>query len=86
MIKLFNTFILTTFLLSFAVLAGETRDIQSKSTFKNLDEDKNGYVSQYETRDKHRVFYFYPRADKNSDGHLDEVEFSAFEIETPEWK
>lgn len=58
---------------------------QRDSRFKNLDKDNNGYISQYEVRDKHRVFFYYPRADKNSDGHLDKSEFSAFEIETPDF-
>lgn len=86
MIKLFTTFITTTLLLSFTALAADMKSMESEIRFKNLDVDKNGYVSQYESRDKHHVFYYYPRADKNSDGHLDQSEFSAFEIETPEWK
>lgn len=62
-----------------------TEDMQRESRFKDLDADRNGYISQYEARDKHRVFFYYPKADKNSDGHLDQSEFSAFEIETPDF-
>ncbi len=58
---------------------------QQQMRFKNLDMDNNGYVSQYEARDKHRVFYYYPKADKDSDGHLDMSEFSAFEVEVPDY-
>lgn len=84
--KLFITFITTVLLLSLSAFADDMTNMDSESRFKNLDEDNNGFVSQYETRDKHNIFYYYPRADKNSDGHLDQSEFSAFEIETPEWK
>jgi Ca2+-binding EF-hand superfamily protein len=62
------------------------QDNQQQMRFKNLDQDKNGYISQYEARDKHRVFYYYPKADKNSDGHLDMSEFSAFEVEVPDYE
>ncbi len=61
------------------------QDSQQQMRFKDLDQNNNGYISQYEARDKHRVFYYYPKADKNSDGHLDMSEFSAFEVEVPDY-
>lgn len=53
--------------------------------FNSLDTNDNGYISQAEAKDKHRVYYYYQRADKNSDGHLDASEFSAFEVEIPDY-
>ena len=53
--------------------------------FNKLDTNDNGYISQAEVKDKHRVYYYYQRADKNSDGHLDTSEFSAFEVEVPDY-
>jgi len=53
--------------------------------FNTLDSNDNGYISQAEAKDKHRVYYYYQRADKNSDGHLDESEFSAFEVMIPDY-
>ncbi len=53
--------------------------------FDRLDSNDNGYISQAEAKDKHRVYYYYQRADINSDGHLDESEFSAFEMEVPDY-
>ena len=53
--------------------------------FDTLDTNANGYISQAEAKDKHRVYYYYQRADKNSDGHLDESEFSAFEVLIPDY-
>jgi Ca2+-binding EF-hand superfamily protein len=70
--------------LTTVAIAGE-QEYQQQMRFKNLDQDKNGYISQNEARDKHRVFYYYPKADKNSDGHLDMSEFSAFEVEVPDY-
>ena len=65
-------------------LAGEDPG-KSEMRFKQLDTNNNGHISQYEAKDKHRVFYYYQKADRNEDGHLDKSEFSAFEIETPDW-
>jgi Ca2+-binding EF-hand superfamily protein len=70
--------------LTTVAFAGE-QESEQQMRFKDLDQDKNGYISQYEARDKHRVFYYYPKADKNSDGHLDMSEFSAFEVEVPDY-
>lgn len=79
-------FVITTITcLSAATYAGE-QQADKDMRFKHLDQDKNGYISQYEARDKHRVFYYYPRADKNNDGHLDMSEFSAFETEVPDFE
>jgi len=78
-------FVVTLLTLFTMPVQASQEDMQSNSRFKNLDKDNNGYISQYEARDKHRVFYYYPKADKNSDGHLDESEFSAFEIEIPDF-
>lgn len=58
----------------------------SEMRFHNLDQNKDGHISLYEARDKHRVFYFYQKADTDEDGHLNKTEFSAFEIEVPAYK
>jgi len=81
----------TTFIMAVAAclslstaFAGEDSK-SSEMRFKNLDLNKNGHISQYEAKDRHRVFYYYQKADKNDDGHLDMSEFSAFEIEIPDY-
>lgn len=65
--------------------AGEARSQGgSEQRFRSLDRDGNGTISHEEARDKHRVFYYYQRADRNSDGGVDQSEFSAFEQEVPD--
>ncbi len=59
---------------------------ESEMRFRSLDQNQDGHISLYETRDKHRVFHYYQRADKNEDGHLDMSEFSAFEVEIPDYR
>jgi hypothetical protein len=54
--------------------------------FDSLDTNQDGHISLYEARDRHRVFYQYQKADKNSDGHLDKVEFTSFEAESPDYQ
>ena len=54
--------------------------------YRDLDSNQDGHISLYEARDKHRVFHYYQMADKNRDGHLDMTEFSAFEIEVPDYE
>ncbi len=69
--------------LPMAALAADnaaTKDSQAR--FRSLDKDHNGYISHDEARN-HRVFGYYQRADRNSDGALDQSEFSAFEQEVP---
>ncbi len=58
----------------------------SEMRFRNLDQNQDQHVSLYEARDKHRVFHYYQKADTNRDGHLDMTEFSAFEIENPNYE
>lgn len=67
---------------SIAVSSGS----DSEQRFRNLDRNQDDHVSLYEARDKHRVFHYYQKADKNEDGHLDITEFSAFEIEVPDYE
>jgi len=52
---------------------------------EDSNESEMRFRSLYETRDKHRVFHYYQRADKNEDGHLDMSEFGAFEVEIPDY-
>ena len=54
--------------------------------FRNLDRNQDDHVSLYEARDRHRVFHYYQMADKNEDGHLDMTEFSAFELDVPNYE
>lgn len=56
----------------------------SQERFRTLDRDGNGYISHDEAQNRHRVFWYYQRADQNSDGGVDQSEFSAFEEEVPE--
>jgi len=53
--------------------------------FKMLDSNDNGSISLGEVKDMHRIYYYYQSADKNSDGALDKSEFSAFEVEVPDY-
>jgi hypothetical protein len=58
----------------------------SQQRHAQLDLDRNGYLSLNETNGKHRIFYYFGKADKNSDGHIDANEFIAFEKEVPDWE
>ena len=71
-------------LFSLSVFAG-TGD-ESRMRYKQLDTDKNGYLSFEESNGKHRISYYYSKADKNSDGQIDEKEFIEFEKEVPDWE
>ncbi len=67
-----------------AAIAADTNAAKDSQTrFRSLDKDHNGYISHDEARN-HRVFGYYQRADRNSDGALDQSEFSAFEQEIPD--
>lgn len=70
-------------LLAGGAFAGEGMEQDGEKRFQALDADGNGYVSQYEAKDRHRIFWYYPSADANSDGHIDRSEFSAFETKVP---
>lgn len=68
-----------------AAIAAEASSASgSQERFRSLDKDRNGYISHNEAKDQHRVFWYYQRADQNSDGALDQSEFSAFEEQVPE--
>jgi Ca2+-binding EF-hand superfamily protein len=77
--------VVITCLSAVTALAAEDPD-KSEIRFRNLDQNQDGHISLYEARDKHRVFHYYQQADKNEDGHLDRVEFSAFEVEVPDYE
>ncbi len=74
---------ITALLLPMAAVAADTAaTTDSQARFRSLDKDHNGYISHDEARN-HRVFGYYQRADRNSDGAVDQSEFSAFEQEFP---
>jgi len=75
-IRIFLVTLLSILLVPFAF--GVEKKMQDTAVFKNLDTDKNGFISLFEARGKHRVFYYYPLADKNSDGQISKLEFKAF--------
>jgi len=84
MIKTTFIMALTACFVATTAMAAEA-SMEREKRFNQLDTNKNGHISQYEAKDKHRVFYYYQKADKNDDGHLDKSEFSAFEIEIPDY-
>lgn len=49
-------------------------------TFDQLDDDKNGYLSQSEASQRQDLKEKWAMADKDADGKLDISEFSAFEV------
>lgn len=59
--------------------------MQVEELYNQLDADRNGYISLNEVNGKHRIFYYYQKADKNGDGHIDKQEFVQFEKEVPNW-
>lgn len=67
-----------------AVSAEQRSAMESQERFQSLDKDGNGYISHDEAKDQHRVFWYYQSADQNSDGAVDESEFSAFEEQVPD--
>jgi Ca2+-binding EF-hand superfamily protein len=61
-----------------AVSAGEMQSTY-KETFKKLDTNKDGYISKDEAMADKELSKDWSHADKNSDGKVEESEFSAFE-------
>ncbi|MCO6411330.1 MAG: hypothetical protein J5I92_01170, partial [Thiogranum sp.] len=82
-----HTFLVTllTCFAAASTFAAEAPDA-SATRFHSLDTNKDGHVSLFEARDRHRVFHYYQKADTNVDGHLDRAEFSAFEAEVPDYE
>ncbi len=85
MIKHIFLVAIMTSLAAVTAFAAENPD-EHEMRFRNLDRNQDNHVSLYETRDKHRVFHYYQKADTNADGHLDKAEFSAFETAVPDYE
>ncbi len=54
-------------------------DSQELASFSELDENKDGYISEQEAAGHDALSTNWEQVDGNSDGHLDQAEFSAFE-------
>ncbi|WP_303905385.1 hypothetical protein [Thiohalomonas denitrificans] len=57
----------------------QSRDSQELARFSELDENDDGYLSEQEAEGHERLVEDWEQADTNNDGHVDPVEFSAFE-------
>lgn len=60
-----------------SAIAGE----QQGEMFKQLDTDQDGYISAEEAEAHGDLTSQWNSVDKNSDGQVDQSEFSAFEVE-----
>ena len=81
-----HTFLATALacLVAMPVTATEVPE-NTETRFNELDRNKDGHIDLYEARDRHRVFHYYQKADSNDDGAVDMIEFSAFELEVPDY-
>lgn len=59
-------------------IAGEKQD----EMFKQLDTDQDGYISAEEAQAHGDLTSQWDSVDQNSDGQVDQSEFSAFEVES----
>lgn len=51
----------------------------SSDSFKQLDVNRDGYISTYEAKGETELLSDWKNVDQNSDGRLEMSEFSAFE-------
>lgn len=65
-------------MLPLGLSAGET---QRPVTFEQLDMDRDGYVSIIEATGHTELLRKWSTIDKDTDGRLEMIEFSAFEVE-----
>lgn len=64
-------------ILGFGVIAALSAE--EVKTFEELDADSDGYISKEEAKADQSINNNWTKADKDSNGHLDISEFSAFE-------
>lgn len=55
--------------------------LNEQQRFKTIDTDGDGFISEAEAREHHRLLESWKKADLNSDGKIDQSEFSAFETD-----
>jgi Ca2+-binding EF-hand superfamily protein len=72
--------ILAVIVFPLAVFAGEKS--ASKSAFKSLDKDNDGYISMQEAKGNKDLIEKWDTVDADTDGKLEMSEFSAFETGT----
>jgi len=56
-------------------------EMQSRASFQQLDKDHDGTISVIEATGQTQLLKQWTNVDKNSDGLLEQSEFSAFEAE-----
>lgn len=67
---------------SAADMKAEQRQLlNQQQRFKTIDTDADGFISEAEAREHHGLLESWRKADLNSDGKIDQTEFSAFETE-----
>lgn len=64
--------------------AADTDPSAEAKLFKKLDKDKNGMISQQEAGKQKKLNKNFAKFDTNSDGQIDESEFSAFFATMPD--
>ncbi|MFV2055670.1 MAG: hypothetical protein ACC707_04345 [Thiohalomonadales bacterium] len=64
-------------LFSSALFAGE---VNKASEFNSLDASGNGYITKLEAQENDQLISMWSDVDRNTDGFVDFIEFSAFEI------
>lgn len=55
--------------------------LEERRRFDAIDADGDGYISEQEANEQRRLLKSWGKADLNSDGKIDQTEFSAFETE-----
>ena len=60
-----------------SIYAADNPTVQD--SFKNLDKNQDGYISQQEAKADKKLTEDWSKADSNKDGKIEQSEFSAFE-------
>ena len=55
--------------------------LDQRRRFNAIDTNRDGYISEQEANKQQRLLKSWGKADLNSDGKIDQTEFSAFETE-----
>jgi len=79
--KALSTLAAVTIILPLGLSAGDMQD--RASAFQQLDKDHDGSISVIEATGQIQLLREWGKVDKNSDGVLEQAEFSAFEESNP---
>ncbi len=61
--------------------AEQRQRVDELQRFKTIDTNGDGFISEVEARENRRLLNAWKKADLNSDGKIDQSEFSVFETD-----